>query len=99
MKRIWKNIDGSFLLTEDVVGLYPRIQHTKGILALKTNKRTNFLRIPINDLDTLAEFVLKNKYSEFNNDVKQRISGTVIGTMFAPPYACIYRDKYLYFFI
>ena len=41
----------------------------------------------------LAEFVLKNNLFEFNDKVKQQISGTAIGTKFAPPYACIYMDK------
>ena len=30
---------------------------------------------------------------EFNDKVKQQISGTAVGTKFAPPYACIYMDK------
>ena len=30
---------------------------------------------------------------EFNDKVEQQISGTVIGTKFAPPYSCIYMDK------
>ena len=40
----------------------------------------------------MAENVLKNNYFEFNGQVKQRISGTAIGTKFAPAYACIYMD-------
>ena len=40
----------------------------------------------------MAEFVLKNNYFEFNSNVKHQISGTAIGTKFAPPYACIYMD-------
>ena len=47
----------------------------------------------INDLVKLAEFVLKNNIFKFNNEIKQQISGTAIGTKFAPPYACIYMDK------
>ena len=41
----------------------------------------------------MAEFVLKNNLSEFNNEVFQQISGTTIGTKFAPPCACIYMDR------
>ena len=41
----------------------------------------------------LAKFVLKNNYIEFNSKVKQQISGTAIGTKFAPPYACMFMDK------
>ena len=40
----------------------------------------------------MAEFVLKNNYFEFNDQVKQQISGTAIGTKFAPIYACIFID-------
>ena len=32
-------------------------------------------------------------YFEFNSKTKQQISGTAIGTKFAPPYACIFMDK------
>ena len=35
----------------------------------------------------------KNNFFEFNNEIKQQISGTAIGTKFAPPYACIYMNK------
>ena len=41
----------------------------------------------------MAEFVLKNNYFEFNGKVKKKISGTAIGTKFAPPYACIFMDQ------
>ena len=40
----------------------------------------------------LAQFVLMNIFFEFNN-VFQQISGTAIGTKFAPPYACIFMDQ------
>ena len=30
---------------------------------------------------------------QFSDKVKQPISGTAIGTKFAPPYACTYMDK------
>ena len=41
----------------------------------------------------MAEFVLKNNYFEFNSEIKHQISGTAIGTKFAPPYACIFMDR------
>ena len=43
-------------------------------------------------LISLAEFVLKNNYFEFNSDVYCQISGTAMGTKFAPPYACMFMD-------
>ena len=41
----------------------------------------------------MAEFVLKNNFFEFNGEVKRQISGTAIGTKFAPPYVCIFMDE------
>ena len=94
MKRIGKVPEGSFLVTADVVGLYPSIPHKEGILALKSKlEKQTFSKIPTNDLVKLAEFVLKKIFFEFNNEIKQQISGTTIRTEFAPPYACIYMDK------
>ena len=51
------------------------------------------LKIPTNDLVKLAEFVLKSNLFELKNENKKQISGTAIGTKFAPPYAYIYMDK------
>ena len=45
------------------------------------------------DLMKKAGFVLQNNYFEFNGIVKQQISGTAVGTKFAPTYACIFMDK------
>ena len=41
----------------------------------------------------MAEFVLKNSYFQFNDKVKQQISGSTIGTKFAPTYACVFMDQ------
>ena len=38
----------------------------------------------------MAEFVLKNNYFEFNGQDEHQISGTAIGTKFAPTYECIF---------
>ena len=42
----------------------------------------------------MAESVLKNNFTEFNSKVKQQVSGTAIGTKFAPPYACLFIYKF-----
>ena len=43
----------------------------------------------------MAEFVLTNKYFEFGQKVFHQISGTAIGTQFAPPlYACFFMDTF-----
>ena len=41
----------------------------------------------------MAEFVLKNNYFHFNVKVKQQISGTTIGTKFAPTCFCVFMDQ------
>ena len=94
IKRIGKIPKGYFLETADVVGLYPSIPNKEGILALKRKlEEQTSLKNLTNYPVKVTEFVLKNNYFEFNNKIKQRISGTAIGTKFAPPYACIYMDK------
>ena len=93
-KRIGKIPEGSFLVTADVIRLYPSILHNEGISTLKQKlEEQPSTKIPTNGLVKLAEFVLKNNLFEFNDKVKQQISGTAIGTKFAPPYACIYMYK------
>ena len=42
----------------------------------------------------MKEFVLKKNLFEFNSKIKQQVSGTAIGTKFAPPYACLFMDKF-----
>ena len=45
------------------------------------------------DLVKMVEFVLKNNYFQFNDKAQQQISGTAIGTKFAPTYACVFMDQ------
>ena len=94
MKRIGKVPEVCFLVTADVVSLYPSILHKEGILALKSKlEEQTSSKIPTNDLVKWAEFVLKNIFFEFNNKIKQQVSGSAFGTTFAPPYTCIYMDE------
>ena len=41
----------------------------------------------------MAEFILKNNFFEFEIKIIQQISGTAIGTKFAPPYASLFMDR------
>ena len=72
----------------------PVILNEKGLKVLKDalgnleNKT-----VSTEDLMKEAGFVLENNYFEFNGIVKQQISGTAVGTKFAPTYACIFMDK------
>ena len=76
------------------MGLYPSIPYEAGLKALREvlDKREQHI-IPTSELIRMADFVLKNNYFEFNGQIKKQISGTAIGTKFAPPYACLFMDK------
>ena len=94
IKHVKKIPDNAILVTADVVGLYPIIRHEMGLRALKeVLDRREEKKISTEDLVKMAEFVLKNNYFEFNGQVKHQISGTAIGTKFAPTYACIFMDE------
>ena len=41
----------------------------------------------------MADFLLRNNYLVFNEKFCKQISGTAIGTKFAPPYICIFMDE------
>ena len=93
LKNLGKIPENAFLVTADVVGLYPGIPHDEGLEVLK--KQFNAFdnkSVPTEGLVKMAEFVLKNNYFEFNSTVKHQISGTAIGTKFASPYASIFMD-------
>ena len=48
--------------------------------------------VSTDNLVKMARFVLENNYFKFNGGVKKQISGTEIGTKFAPSYVCIFMD-------
>ena len=86
--------ENSILVTADVAGLYPNIPHNAGLKVL-TNmvEAKEHKAVSIDDLVKMACFILENNCFEFNGDVKRQISGTAIGTKFAPLYACIFMDE------
>ena len=92
--KLGKIPDNAILVAADVVGLYPSIPHNVRQTALKEAlDKQEQKKIPTEDLVQMAEFVLKSNFFEFNSQMKQQISWTVIGTKFAPVYACIFMDK------
>ena len=94
IKNISTLPENAILLTADAVGLYPSIPQQAGLSALKEALENRSVKnIPTENLIKMAEFVLKNNLFEFNNKVVQQISGTTIGTKFAPPYTRIYMDR------
>ena len=69
--------------------------HEAGLRALREAlDKQDKTCIPTEDLVKMAEFVLKNNFFELNSKIKQQVSGTAIGTKFAPPYACLFMDKF-----
>ena len=94
LKELVSVPQNALLVTVDAVGLYPSIPHQDGLdaLSIKLEQRED-KKISTEDLLEMAQFVLKNNYFEFNSKVKQQVSGTAIGTKFAPPYACIFMDR------
>ena len=95
IKRISNIPDDGILVTADFVGLYLSIPHELGLKALEEAlEKREPIQISTSGLVKMDKFVLQNNYFEFfNRETKQNISGTAIGTKFAPPYACIFMDQ------
>ena len=94
IKKLGRLSGNITLVTADVVVIYPSIQHEYRLETLRERLvKSEDLKLPVNDLVKIAEFVLKNNIFEFNGKVKQQVAGTAIGTKFAPTYACIYMDE------
>ena len=86
--------EDAILVTADAVDLYPSIPHRAGLEAFKiTLDLTENKFISTDDKVKMAEFILKNNYFQFNGKLKQQISGTAIGSKFAPTYACVFMDQ------
>ena len=94
LKNLGNIPSNTILVTANVVGLYPSIARDAGLQVLyeKSEERTD-KKILYTDLVEMAEFILKNNFFEFKTKIIQQISGTVIGTKFAPPYACLFMDR------
>ena len=87
--------ENSILVRTDVLGLYPSIPYEAALRAFREELGNHDkICIPTEDLFEIADFVLRKKFFEFNSKVKQQVSGTAISTIFAPPYACLFMDKF-----
>ena len=62
-----------------------------GILKKQYENYSN-KKVSTEDIVKLADFVCKSNLFEFDSKFYKQISGTAIGTKFAPPYACIFID-------
>ena len=78
--RVPKN---AFLVTADVVGLYPNIPHEAGLKSLKKDlDRRREKKISTEDLVKIAEFVLKDSHFQYDRNVYQQVSGTATDAKF-----------------
>ena len=94
IKNLGSLPENSILVTANAVGLYPSTSHEAGLQALKEAlENRHHKQIPTDKLVKMAQFVLQNNFFEFISDVFQQISGTAVGTRFAPPYAFIYMAQ------
>ena len=85
--------DDCDIYTCDITSLYTNINHELGLKALSfwVNKLRHLIPVRFTTefiLDS-ASFILKNNYFAFNNVIYQQMIGTAMGTIFAPPYACL----------
>ena len=83
------------MVTADVFGLYPNIPYNLGLQFGfgKRLSKTGICRVPSQKIISLPRFVFKSNYFEFNEKVCKQMSGTAIGTKFAPPYTHIFMDE------
>ena len=110
MQKVWTYIENSrdfinktkslsfisdvLLVTTDVVGLYPNILHEARLIDFRAAlDKQDKKCIPLEDLVKM-ESLLKKNFFEFKSKIKQQISGTSTGIKFAPPYACLFMDKF-----
>ena len=81
------------LFSNDVVSLYTSIPHTLGIEAIDywIDKRNDLIpaRFTKNFILESVKFILENNNFLFDNVTYKQVSGTAMGTKFAPPYACL----------
>ena len=77
----------------DIVSLYSNITHDLGLTALKywIEKLRAFIpeRFTTNFILESAKFILNNNNFMFDSVMYKQIIGTAMGTIFAPPYACL----------
>ena len=88
---------GMLLCTLDITSLYTNIRHNEGIQSMKEmlaiHKLSNSL--PQNSyIIELQEVVLTNNHFEFNGKHYHQVSGTAMGTKFAPSHAYLFMTKF-----
>lgn len=81
------------LFSCDIVSLYTSISHSLGLTALKywIHELRHLIppQITTDFILEASEFVLRNNFFLFDNIMYLQLVGTAMGTIFAPPYACL----------
>ena len=86
----------SLLVTLDVSALYTNIEARRGIEAIRsfvTKHNRIYTGPPIQALIDSIHMILSTNYFMFDNQFYLQISGTAMGTRFAPSYADIYMAE------
>ncbi|OCT70436.1 hypothetical protein XELAEV_18037355mg [Xenopus laevis] len=88
-------------VTLDVQSLYSRIHHVDGLRAInKFLKQYLQSDVQINFLLEAIEFILSHNTMSFNGQLFRQITGTAMGTKFAPSYAglfmAMWEDEYIF---
>jgi hypothetical protein len=78
------------LVTFDVASLYTNIPHKEATEAIKEFMTPRVGEDKANMLATLSMLVLQGNIFEFNDELYIQISGSAMGTKFAPSMACIF---------
>ena len=73
IKRLGNIPEGAILVTADVVGLYHNIPHGLGLQFLRKRlNKTCVCKVPTKEIISMAGFLLKNNYFEFNEKFKSK---------------------------
>ena len=103
--KIPRKIDhNTRLFTVDIISLYTSIPHDLGITAINyyINKHPNLIPKRFTDKFIIesVKFLLENNIFTFNNQMYHQLTGTAMGSNFAPPYAILsigyLEEKHLY---
>lgn len=87
--------DASLLLTLDITSLYTNISHEKGLGALRHYLSSREDSSPPSDfIIEMASYLLKYNYFSFDKDFFLQISGTAMGSNFAPNYANLFMGLF-----
>ena len=85
----------TYLVTMDVVSLYPNIDHSEGLIATKESlDRRISKEIPTATLCDITQFILNSNTMHHEGKFYHQIKGCAMGTNMAVNYANIFMEKF-----